>query len=533
MNTAHGKLQAILVLLYITIARSDVVSEGGVPAQQVQFSVSLIYTDMESDDGTRYGVVSEHTMIILPSNGTLTLLETHGNAGSSRILATTHLEKRPDELRYFELEGSVYITAVYWNSLPEACAYTHRLGRKIRHKCTTPLRILKLQHQMQDPKTLNVPDEFAVSLYIDDEQRPYVFMVIFDQDYGVLWSYNLLNGRFEDSYELPANCTCHPSNCFTDVNNTKGQVVINCASGDQYLHQIDSGDFFVIGPAPVQQVTVSNTAGQPQLAVMTKHWDELNQDVLIVSNITNERGYAKSLPITSFPASPTDKQLLPDGAVIIPVNESDLEIVCFHEPGKNEISSFVLLNDLNIRPIPMSTSIPGDLVNISTITGLRGTPNLLAAEVTSFNNNKYILRFAAELVTNPDLETIASPKTTASPSHSVPTVYYKSGASVSQGTSTRASTSSNQGTSSPPTDAVTGDTTTSVPPTTVPELNASTPTVDTSKASETSLSDCKVHISFAVAATAGLALCIGIVLSCCVYCRSQTRHNKRYLTVRN
>ena len=516
MNKAFDKIVIFYVTsLALALMGRSVVNER--PAQQVRFSVSVMYTSTEYDDDARYGVL-EHTMIILESNGTLWLLKTHGNA-SSRILAITHLEKQPDELRYFELEGSVYITTIYRNSLT-ACAYTYRPGRKLRHKCTTPAKIMELQHQTEDPKTLNVPDDFAVSQYIDDAQRPHVFMVIFDPIYKILWPYNLLNGWFEDGHELPPNCTCHPSNCFTDVNNTKGQVVINCASREQYLHQIDHGDFLVIGPAPVQQVTVGNAG----LAVMTKHWEELNQDFLIVSNITSEKQYAKFLPITSFPASPTDKHLLPDGAVIISTNGSGIEIVCFIEPQKNKISCLTLMDDLNVQPIPMGISIPTDIVNASAINGLRGGPNLLAAEVESFNGSKYILQITAELF-DPDLETAVSP------SHSVPTVIYKnSNGSVSQGTSTRAT----QGVSIPPTDAVIGDNTT--PPdvatvtTSLPDLNAnaSTPTVDTSTVDGASLHDCKLQISIAVVATAGLTLVIGIKIACFIFCRSQACQHKRY-----
>jgi len=97
-----------------------------------------------------------------------------------------------------------------------------------QHQCATPTNILALKHQRQDPTTLNISNDFAVVQYIDD--APFVFMEVFDHD-------------------------------FTDDNGTRGMVIINCASGEQYFHQIDTGDFNVVGAAPVQQVTVSNSGG--------------------------------------------------------------------------------------------------------------------------------------------------------------------------------------------------------------------------------------------------------------------------------
>jgi len=129
---------------------------------------------------------------------------------------------------------------------------------------------------------------------------------------------------------------------------------------------------------------------------------------------------------------------------------------------------------------------------------------------------------------------------TASPSHSVPTVIYKnSNGSVSQGTSTRASAPSTQGTSIPPTDAVIGDNTTPPDVTTAATIvsdlnaNASTPTVDTSKADGASLSDCKLHMSIAVVATAGLTLVIGTMIACFVFCIDHRLTNTKDIRVPN
>jgi len=152
---AYGKMPLILyVALIVTrIVVSSVVERGG-PAQLIRFSVSKMYSETGgADDGTRYGILSESKMISLSRNRTLKLLETH--KGSNKILATMNFENQPEELRYFEFEGSVYITVIYRRS-SKVCTYSYHAGTTTmtQHKCATPTNILALKHQRQDPSTL-------------------------------------------------------------------------------------------------------------------------------------------------------------------------------------------------------------------------------------------------------------------------------------------------------------------------------------------------------------------------------------------
>ena len=396
---------------------------------------------------------------------------------------------------------------------------------------------------------------------------------------------NLLNGQFDDSHELPTDCTCDPSNCLTDDNSTKGMVIINCAiyNGEQYFHQIDTGDFNVVGAAPVQQVTLSNSGG---LAVMTtKHLNELHQDILIMSNVTTERNHATFSLITSFPASPNDKSLLPDGSVIIPVNGSDMDIVCYVKPEKDGLIYSTLLNSFSGQLLPrMTIPLLTDLVNVSII-GLRGTPNLLAAEVMS-NNIKHIIYITAELLDPHSM-------TTVQPSQNMPTIIYKTGpssqgVSISQRTSTRAPTSNppigtvaeekvtpnpqnnavteervtsdpqtdaateERVTSNPQTDAITEERVTSNPQTDAvteervtsnPQTDAVTeekqvitcePPVTTAAvptdedANEVSFIDCKLHVSFAVVLSILLLLLVFTGILCCLYCHRLQNQKREY-----
>ena len=283
---------------------------------------------------------------------------------SSGVISKIRLNRQPDKIYAHEVteEEIIHIVmSTYTNEQSSTnevtyCAYYYayeRFSCRGNNRYTLP----------------TATDQFAASLLTTDHGQAYAYAVYITNDY--LTRYDVIDHQ-ERHHVSPRDCSS--SNItLIPVDEPKGRVIVQCDGGNTYLHDLYSGNFFVL-PPDARRVATSKYR---ELMLATQPSKGLHQDLIVEVNMATELDNSSVLPLEGLLANSSNPVLIPDVAIVVVNETSQSEIGYFLRHG--ELLYFELA-ELEIHPKLQSLSLPLEIVAI------RGTYNSsIVVEGTSSN----------------------------------------------------------------------------------------------------------------------------------------------------
>ena len=282
---------------------------------------------------------------------------------SSGVISKIPLNRQPDKIYAYEVAEEEIIHIVMSTYADEEsstnevtyCAYYYAYER---FSCRRNNRY-----------TLPTMDQFSASLLTTDHGQVYAYAVYITNDY--LTRYDVIDHR--ERHHVPPR-DCSSSNItLIPVDEPKGRVIVQCDGGNTYLHDLYSGNFFVL-PPDARRVATSKYR---ELMLATQPSKGLHQDLIVEMNMATELDNSSVLPLEGLLANSSNPVLIPDVAIVVVNETSQSEIGYFLRHG--ELLYFELV-ELEIHPKLQSLSLPLEIVAI------RGTYNSsIVVEGTSSN----------------------------------------------------------------------------------------------------------------------------------------------------
>ena len=309
--------------------------------------------------GGIFTVVSNDEVLIC-RQGVLSFWNSNGK------ISETHLNHQPDKIYAYEVAEEKIIHIIITKYAGEHspgqvayCAYYHTYGQFF---CNNDNR--------HTPPT----SDFAAAILITDHGQVSAYVAYLNN--GYLIRYDVIVDQ-ERQHVPPQDCRSS-NTTLIPVDEPKGRVIVQCDGGNAYLHDLYSGNFFVL-PPEAKRVATSRFR---ELMLATQPAERLHQDLMVEMNMATELGNSSTLPLEGSLANSTNPVLIPDVAIVAVNETSQLEIGYFLRNG--ELLYFELA-ELERHPKIESLSLPFDTVGIS------GTYNSSLVVQGTFNNGSLVL----------------------------------------------------------------------------------------------------------------------------------------------
>lgn len=347
----------IKYLLFLTLASVGICPKS-IEVRWAYHGTSTIVADNLLAGGI-FTVVSNREVLIC-RQGVLSFWNSNGK------ITETRLNHQPDKIYAYEVAEEkivhIIITTYADEQSPDRvtyCAYYHTYE----------------QFSCRDDNRHTPPtSEFAAAILITDHGQVSAYAAYLNN--GYLTRYDVIYHQ-ERRHVPPQDCNS-TNTSLIPVDEPKGRVIVHCDGGNAYLHDLYSGNFYVLPPA-ARRVATSRYR---ELVLATQPAERLHQDLMVEMNMAIELENSSTLPLEGSLANSTNPVLIPDVAIVVVNETSQSEIGYFLRNG--ELLYFELA-ELEIHPKIESLSLPLDIVAI------RGTYNSSLVIEGTFSNGTLVL----------------------------------------------------------------------------------------------------------------------------------------------